>query len=66
MVFKLIEAASERWRYIDSPHLVALVRTGVKSEKGVLVEWPDETEMKDAAMIKQDTPFTTLDRSSIH
>jgi putative transposase len=49
MVFKLIEAASERWRYVNGPHLVALVRAGAKFEKGVLVERPDEAEVKDAA-----------------
>jgi putative transposase len=49
IVFKLIEAASERWRYVNAPHLVALVRAGAKFEKGVLVERPDEAEMKDAA-----------------
>ena len=49
MVFKLIEAASERWRYVNGPHLVALVRAGARFEKGVLVERPDEAEMKDAA-----------------
>ena len=49
MAFKLIEAASERWRYVNGPHLVALVRAGAKFEKGVLVERPDEAEMKDAA-----------------
>jgi hypothetical protein len=40
MVFKLIEAASERWRYVNGPHLVALVRAGAKFEKGVLIERP--------------------------
>jgi hypothetical protein len=49
IVFKLIEAASERWRYVNGPHLVALVRAGVKLEKGVLAERPHEAEMKDAA-----------------
>ena len=49
MVFKLIEAASERWRYVNGPHLVALVRAGAKFEKGVLTGRPDEAEMKDAA-----------------
>jgi putative transposase len=49
MVFKLIEAASERWRYVNGPHLVALVRAGAKFEKGVLVERPDEAETKVAA-----------------
>jgi transposase-like protein len=49
MVFKLIEAASERWRYVTGPHLVALARAGAKFEKGVLIERPDEAEMKVAA-----------------
>jgi putative transposase len=49
MVFKLIEAASERWRYVNGPHLVALVRAGAKFEKGVLVERPDEADTKVAA-----------------
>jgi len=49
MVFKLVQAAEDRWRYVNGPHLVALVRAGAKFEKGVLVERPDEAEMKDAA-----------------
>jgi transposase-like protein len=49
MVFKLIEAASERWRYVNGPHLVALVRAGATFEKGVLIERPDEAETKVAA-----------------
>ena len=40
MMFKLIDAASERWRYVNGPHLVALVRAGAKFEKGVLIERP--------------------------
>ena len=38
MAFKLIEAAQERWRSVNGPHLVALVRAGAKFRKGVLVE----------------------------
>jgi putative transposase len=49
MVFKLVQAAGERWRYVNAPHLVALVRAGAKFEKRVLVERPDEAAMKDAA-----------------
>jgi transposase-like protein len=49
MVFKLVQAAEDRWRYVNGPHLVALVRAGAKFGKGVLVERPDEAEMKDAA-----------------
>jgi hypothetical protein len=38
MAFKLIDAAQERWRAINAPHLVALVRTGGRFECGKLVE----------------------------
>ncbi len=40
MAFKLIEAAQQRWRAVNAPHLVALVRAGAKFEKGVLIERP--------------------------
>jgi len=49
MVFKLVKAAEDRWRYVNGPHLVALVRAGAKFEKGVLIERPDEAEIKVAA-----------------
>jgi transposase-like protein len=42
MAFKLIEAAQARWRAVNAPHLVALVRAGARFEKGKLVERPDE------------------------
>jgi putative transposase len=42
MAFKLIESAQARWRAVNAPHLVALVRAGATFEKGVLVERPDE------------------------
>jgi transposase-like protein len=38
MAFKLIEAAQDRWRSINAPHLVPLVRAGATFRKGVLVE----------------------------
>jgi transposase-like protein len=38
MVFKLIESAQERWRAVNAPHLVALVRAGARFERGILVE----------------------------
>ncbi len=42
MAFKLIESAQRRWRAVNAPHLVALVRAGATFEKGILVERPDE------------------------
>jgi putative transposase len=44
MAFKLLEAAQDRWRAVNGPHLVALVRAGARFEKGVMVERPDEAE----------------------
>jgi len=47
MAFKLIEAAQARWRAVNAPHLVALVRAGPQFKAGKLVERP--TEEKDSA-----------------
>ena len=44
MAFKLIQAAQTRWRSINAPHLVALVRAGARFEKGILIERPDESD----------------------
>ena len=41
MAFKLIEAAQARWRMVNAPHLVALVRAGALFVNGQLVERPD-------------------------
>jgi putative transposase len=41
MAFKLIEAAQTRWRAVNGPHLVALVRAGAVFHNGVLVERGD-------------------------
>src|SRR5215468_3930296 len=38
MAFKLIEAAQTRWRAVNGPHLVALVRAGAIFKNGKLVE----------------------------
>jgi transposase-like protein len=43
MAFKLIESAQARWRAVNAPHLVALVRAGARFEEGKLVERPDES-----------------------
>jgi putative transposase len=42
MAFKLLEAAQDRWRAVNGPHLVALVRAGARFDKGVMVERPDD------------------------
>ena len=49
MAFKLIEAAQHRWRAVNAPHLVALVRAGAVFEAGKLVERPDDRPQPEAA-----------------
>ena len=49
MAFKLIEAAQARWRAVNAPHLVALVRAGARFEAGKLVERPDGQPVDTAA-----------------
>jgi transposase-like protein len=51
MVFKLLEAAEGRWRAVNGPHLVALVRAGASFERGELVERaePDLQQQEAAA-----------------
>jgi putative transposase len=41
MVFKLVESAQARWRAVNAPHLVALVRAGARFERGQLIERPE-------------------------
>jgi putative transposase len=43
MAFKLIESAQHRWRAVNAPHLVALVRAGAAFVNGKLVERPDDS-----------------------
>jgi putative transposase len=49
MAFKLIEAAQQRWRMVNAPHLVALVRAGATFINGKLVERPIQDQQEDAA-----------------
>ena len=46
MIFKLMEAQEGRWRRLNAPHLVALVRAGAEFVDGELAE---RVEEKDAA-----------------
>ncbi len=49
MAYKLIDAAQARWRAVNAPHLVALVRAGAVFHKGKLLERPvDITPTKSA------------------
>jgi len=49
MAYKLIESAQTRWRAVNAPHLVALVRAGVAFEKGVVTERSEERDTEVAA-----------------
>jgi transposase-like protein len=51
MAFKLIEAAQARWRAVNAPKLVALVRAGARFESGRLAERaaPDPAAITTAA-----------------
>ena len=42
MAFRLIESAQDRWRAVNAPHLVALIRAGAVFVNGELVERPGE------------------------
>ena len=42
MAYKLIDAAQARWRSVNAPHLVALVRAGAVFHKGKLLERPTD------------------------
>jgi putative transposase len=49
MAYQLIESAQTRWRAVNATHLVALVRAGVKFEKGVMVERSERQDDEVAA-----------------
>ena len=48
MAFKLIESAQRRWRMVNAPHLVALVRAGATFVNGKLVERPEDEAAEEA------------------
>jgi transposase-like protein len=49
MAFKLIESAQQRWRMVNAPHLVALVRAGAIFINGKLIERPDGQDQQGGA-----------------
>ncbi|MGP4059069.1 IS256 family transposase, partial [Mycobacterium sp. 4D054] len=42
MAYKLIDTAQARWRAVNAPHLVALVRAGAVFHKAKLLERPTD------------------------
>jgi putative transposase len=49
MAFKLIESAQDRWRAVNAPHLVPLVRAGATFHKGKLLERPTHQASEEPA-----------------
>jgi hypothetical protein len=49
MAFKLIESAQRRWRMVNAPHLVALVRADAVFVNGKLAERPGQDAPPEAA-----------------
>jgi hypothetical protein len=62
MAFKLIESAQARWRAVNAPHLVALVRAGARFEKGKIVERLDESGGDQQVERHADPPVLTIPR----
>ena len=48
MAYKLLDAAEDRWRKVNSPELVALVRAGIEFKDGIQIE-RRTNESRDAA-----------------
>ena len=65
MAYKLIESAQTRWRAVNAPHLVALVRAGAKFEKGVMVERSDEQRDGGRRVVRSGFSSTGLDYFSL-
>ena len=48
MAYKLLDSAQDRWRKVNSPELVAVVRAGVEFKDGIQIERRTE-QSRDAA-----------------
>jgi len=44
MAFKLILSAQDRWRTVNAPHLLALVRTGASFANGELIDRDEDRQ----------------------
>lgn len=56
MAFKLVESAQRRWRSVNAPHLVALVRAGATFKDGKLVE-RSETDNQPQTAAEDEIPI---------
>jgi hypothetical protein len=44
MAYKLLDAAQVRWRCVNAPHLVALVRAEANFVDGIIIEREDQQD----------------------
>lgn len=51
MAYKLMQAAEQRWRRVNAPHLVAAVLAGVKYKDGVRVPTTSSDELRPAVAV---------------
>jgi putative transposase len=58
MAFKLVEAAQARWRAVNAPYLVALVRAGARFANAT---WSNDPTNQEARLKQRDTQSTGLD-----
>jgi hypothetical protein len=63
-VFKLIESAQARWRCVNAPYLVPLVRAAATFANGKLVERPDDQDQQEGEQKSRETPIHSLDYCS--
>ena len=54
MAYKLLDAAQQRWRRVNAPHLVAVVRAGGVFVDGVLQERPVSPDGSEEATHERD------------
>jgi putative transposase len=62
MAFKLLQAAQDRWRAVNGPHLVALVRAGATFHEGQLVERPADIAKKIRKRAPKRAPITVQEK----
>jgi transposase-like protein len=62
MAFKLLQAAQDRWRAVNGPHLVALVRAGATFHNGQLVERPTDITKNTRKRAPRKTPSTVQEK----
>jgi hypothetical protein len=66
MAFKLIESAQHRWRSVNAPHLVPLVRAGATFEKGKGLHKPNGQSIADKMLFMVAAMAAETERELIH